>query len=155
MVQAAFPEETTAAEVASTRTPPRCGPAFFENAPEGRFKIAIPCQHVFEELNAEKLDRPIEDRTMMPGEFEPPVPFAGRHACDFQSQSREFRHLVVLIPGERLKASNILRRDHRLMKEPMQLVEPFDAVSLFARHPLARFADVNGMTAPAELLVRT
>jgi len=31
-----------------------------ENVPEGRFKVAIPGQQVFEELNAEKLDSPIE-----------------------------------------------------------------------------------------------
>ena len=91
----------------------------------------------------------------MPGELEPPVSFAGKHARDFQNQSREFRHLAVLMSGERLKASNILRRDHRLMKEPMQLVEAFHAIRLFARHPLARFAGVNAMTAPAELLVGT
>ena len=52
---------------------------------------------------------------MMPGELEPPVAFAGKHARDLQDQSREFRRLVILMPGERLKASNILRRDHRLM----------------------------------------
>lgn len=92
---------------------------------------------------------------MMPDQLKPPVSFAGKHASDLRDQSREFRHLVILMSGKRPKASNILRGDHRLMKEPMQLVEAFHAIPLFARHPLARFADVNAMTAPAELLIRT
>ena len=92
---------------------------------------------------------------MMPGELEPPVSFSGKHARDRQDQSREFRHLVVLMSGERLEASNILGRDNRLMKEPVQLVAPFDAISLFVRHWPALFTDVNAMATPAELLVRT
>jgi hypothetical protein len=92
---------------------------------------------------------------MMPGELEPPVSLAGKHARDLQDQSRKLRHLIVLMPGERLKASNSLRRDHRLMKEPMQLVDAFDAIPIFARDALAFFADVNAMAKPAELLLRT
>lgn len=45
---------------------------------------------------------------MLPGELEPPVSFAGKHARDLQDQSREFCHFVVLMPGERLKAGNVL-----------------------------------------------
>jgi hypothetical protein len=61
----------------------------------------------------------------------------------------------VLMPGERLKASHIPGRDNGLMKEPVQLVEPLDAIPLFARHSLALFTDVNAMATPAELLVWT
>ena len=91
----------------------------------------------------------------MSGELEPPVSFAGKHACDLQDHSREFRHLVVLMRGERLKASNILGRDNGLIKEPVQLVAPLDAIPLFARHSLAFSTDANAMATPAELLVRT
>jgi hypothetical protein len=45
---------------------------------------------------------------MAPGELEPPVSFSGKQACDLQDQSRKFRHLVVFMPGECLKASKIL-----------------------------------------------
>ena len=89
----------------------------------------------------------------MPGELEPPVSFAGKHARDLQDQSREFRHLVVLMRGERLKASNILGRDNGLMKEAVQLVASLDAIPIFAWHSLALFADMNAMATPAELLV--
>src|SRR5208282_1065349 len=92
---------------------------------------------------------------MMSGKLEPPVSFAGKHARDLQDQSREFRHLVVLMRGERLKTSDILGRDNGLMKEPVQLVASLDAILLFARHSLAFFTDVNAMATPAELLVRT
>jgi hypothetical protein len=40
------------------------------------------------------------------------------------------------------------------MKEPVQLVAPFDAIPVFARHSLAFFADVNAAATPGELLVR-
>ncbi len=89
------------------------------------------------------------------GELKPPVPFAGKHARDLQDQSREFRHLVVTMSAERLKASNIPGGDHGLMKELLQLVQPFDAIALVARQSLAPFTDVNAMATPAELLVRT
>jgi hypothetical protein len=59
------------------------------------------------------------------------------------------------MPAERLEASNILYRDHRLMKKTSQLIEPFAEIQLFARHSLALFADMNLMAASAELLVRT
>ena len=58
--QAAVPKRTTAAAIASARGPGGCDPALFENVFEGRFKIAIPGQEVFEKLNAEKLDGPLE-----------------------------------------------------------------------------------------------
>jgi hypothetical protein len=92
---------------------------------------------------------------MVPGKLEPPVSFTREHTRDFQNYSSEFRHLVVLMPGERLQAGNILCRDHRLVKEPMQLFEAFQAIPLFVRHPLARLADVNAMAAPTELFVWT
>jgi hypothetical protein len=92
---------------------------------------------------------------MMPGKLKPPVSFAGKHARDLQDQSREFCHLVVFMSGERRKAGKTRRRDSGLMKEPVQLVAPFDAIPLFAGHSLALFADVNAMATPAELLVRT
>ena len=89
------------------------------------------------------------------GELGPPVPLFGKHARDLQDQNRRFCHLVVLMAGEDLKASNILGRDNGLMKKPVQLVAPLDAIPIFARHSLALFADVNAMATPAELLVRT
>ena len=48
-----------------------------------------------------------------------------------------------------------LSRDNGLMKEPEQLVAPFDVIPLFPRQSLALFTDVKAMTTPAELLVRT
>ncbi|SPE62774.1 hypothetical protein SBV1_90022 [Verrucomicrobia bacterium] len=36
----------------------------------------------------------------------------------------------------------------------MQLIQPLDAIALFARHPLTFLANVNGMTTAAELLIR-
>ena len=92
---------------------------------------------------------------MVPGELEPPVSFAWDHARELQDQSREFRHLVVLLPDEHLKARNILSRDDRLVKKPVQLVAAFDALPLFARHSLALLTDVNAMATPTELLIRT
>jgi len=89
------------------------------------------------------------------GELGPPVPLSRKHARDLQDQSREFRHFVVPMSGEALKASNIPGRYNGLMKEPTQLVQPFDAIPLFALQSLALFTDVNAMTTPAELLVRT
>jgi len=89
------------------------------------------------------------------GELEPAVPFAVKHARNLPNQSREFRHFVVPMSGEGLKASNVLGRDNGLMKEPMQLVQPFDAIPLFARQSQALLTDVNAMATSAELLVRT
>jgi hypothetical protein len=37
-----------------------CYPVLFENVPEGRFKITIPGQEIFEKLNAEKFDGLLE-----------------------------------------------------------------------------------------------
>jgi hypothetical protein len=48
------------AAIASTCSPRRRDSALVENVPEGRFKVAVPGQQVFEELNAEKLDGSIE-----------------------------------------------------------------------------------------------
>ena len=59
------------------------------------------------------------------------------------------------MPGEGPETRNVLGRDGGLMKETMQLVPPFDSISLFARPLLALFTDVNAMATPAELLVRT
>ena len=92
---------------------------------------------------------------MTQGELEPSVPLYWKHARNLQDQSRESRHLVVPMPGEGLKASNIPGRDNRLMKEPVQVVAPFDAFPRFARHSLAFFEDMNAMATPAELLIRT
>ena len=89
------------------------------------------------------------------GELKPAVPFAGKHARDFQDQSREFRHLVVRMPGELLEASNILGRDSGLAEKPVQLVASFDGIPFFARQSLALFAYVNPMAAAAEFLVWT
>lgn len=91
----------------------------------------------------------------MPGKPKPPVPLPGKHARDLQDQSALLRHLLVIMPAEGLEAGNILGRDNGLMKEPVQLVQPFDALALFARQSLALFTDVNAMAAPAKLLVRT
>jgi hypothetical protein len=44
----------------------------------------------------------------MADQFKPPVSFAGKHKRDLQYQSRESGYLVVLMPGERIEASNIL-----------------------------------------------
>jgi hypothetical protein len=41
------------------------------------------------------------------------------------------------------------------MQEPVQLVQPFDAIPPFTRQSLALFTDVDAMATPAELLVRT
>jgi hypothetical protein len=92
---------------------------------------------------------------MLPGEFKPPVSFAGRYARDVQDQSRAVRHLAVIVPSERFKPSHILRRNDRLMNEPIQLVESFNTLPFLPRQLLAFFADVNAMAAPAELFVRT
>jgi len=126
-----------------------------ENLPERRFKIAIPGQEVFEKFDAEKFDCLLEQRAMMPGELEPPVPLPGKHARNLQDQSRVFRHRSVLMADERREASNILVRNNRLVKESVQFIEPFDAIPLFARQSLALLTDVNAMATPAELLVRT
>ncbi|HEY5913692.1 MAG TPA: hypothetical protein VJA21_24150 [Verrucomicrobiae bacterium] len=77
--------------------------------PEGRFKVAIPGEQIFEELNAEKLDSSIEQRTIIPDQPKPPVSLARKHARDLQDLSREFCHWVVLMSGEGVEASNILR----------------------------------------------
>jgi hypothetical protein len=58
--QAAFPKWTATAAIASTRSPRGCDPVLFENVPEGRFKIAIPGQQVFEEFDAEERDTSLE-----------------------------------------------------------------------------------------------
>jgi len=89
----------------------------------------------------------------MPGKLETAVSFAGKHVPDLEDQSREFSHLMVLMPGVRLKTSNILGRDNGLMKKPVQLVAPFDALSILAWYPLALLSDMNAMATPAELLV--
>jgi len=121
----------------------------------GDSKLPIFGQHVVEELMAEKLDGPIKQRTMTPGEFEPPVPFSGKHARYLEYKSCEFGHLLIPVRGEGLKASNIPGRDNGLIEKPVQLVAPFDAILLFLRQPLALLADVKAMAPPAELLVRT
>ena len=59
------------------------------------------------------------------------------------------------MPGQDLNASNIPGRDYGLMKEPMQLVQPFNAIQFVAWQLLALLTDVDAMAAPAELLVRT
>jgi hypothetical protein len=58
--QAAVSKGTTAAAIASTRRPWGFGSTIFEDAPEGRLKVAITCQQVFKELNAEMLDDSME-----------------------------------------------------------------------------------------------
>jgi hypothetical protein len=80
----------------------------FENVPEGRFKIAIPRQQVFEELDAKERNGPVKQGAMAPGELEPPVSFAGKHARDLQDQSREFCDFVVLMRGEGHQTGNVL-----------------------------------------------
>src|SRR5579863_4497518 len=92
---------------------------------------------------------------MAPGELEPPVPLAGKRARNLQDQCRARRHLPVLVAAKGLEAGNIPGRDEGLMKEPIQLLEPFDAVALFARHPLTFPANVNAMATPVEALIRT
>src|SRR6266446_1104995 len=92
---------------------------------------------------------------MTPGELEPPVPFPGKHTRKLQNQSRLLSELGVLMAAEGLEASNILRRNDRLVKESVQLVEPLDAIAFFARHPLTFLAKVNAMATPAEALIRT
>lgn len=92
---------------------------------------------------------------MTPGEFEPPFSFSGKHPRDLQYESCELRYVLIAVPGEGLKASNIRAGDIGLIEEPVQLVPPFDAILLFLRQPLALLADVDAMASPAELLVRT
>ena len=92
---------------------------------------------------------------MLPGELEPSVSFAGKHARNVPYQSREFRHFVVFVAGELFEASNVPGRNNRLMEEPAQLLELFDMIPLFAWHPLTLLADVNAVATPAKLLVRT
>ena len=89
------------------------------------------------------------------GELEPPVPLSGKHARDLQDQSHKLRHLTISMVAEGLEASNILCRDNRLMQEPVQFIQSFDAIPLFTRQSPALFTDVNTMATPAELLVRT
>jgi hypothetical protein len=125
----------------------------FEHVPKRRCKVAISGQQVFEKIHAEKLDGSIKNGAVQPGEFKPPVPLSGKHPCDLQDQSRQFGHLVILMPGKGLEADNVPGRNNGLMKKPMHLVEPFDAVPLFPRGSLALFTDVNAMAARAELLV--
>lgn len=72
-----------------------------------------------------------------------------------EDQSRKFRDFLIRMAGEGLEASNILGRNNGLMKEAMQLVEPCDAIPLFARQSPAVFADIDAMPTPAELLIWT
>jgi hypothetical protein len=99
-----------------------------KDVPEGRFKIAIPPQQVFEKLDAKERNGPGKQEAMALGELEPPVSVAGKHARDLQDQSREFRDFVVLMRGEGLQTGKILGRHKGLSKEPVQLVAPFNAI---------------------------
>lgn len=90
---------------------------------------------------------------MASGELEPTVSFRWNNADNLPDQSRMLRHLPVRMVAKSLEASDIPTRDHRLMKEPMQLAQPFDAIACFTRRSLAFLADVDAMAAPAELLV--
>ena len=94
-------------------------PVFFEIVPKRRFKITIPRQQVSEKIHAEQRDAPIKQRAVALGELEPPIPFSGKHPRNLQDQSRQFRHLMILMPGKALQASNILVGDIGLIEEAM------------------------------------
>jgi predicted ATPase len=47
------------------------------------------------------------------------------------------------------------RKNHRLVKEAKQFIEPFGGIQFLARDLLALLADVSAMATSAELFVRT
>jgi hypothetical protein len=153
-IEAAIFEWTTAAAIAIARGPWGCYPISSKNIPERRLEIAISCQEVLEELTSEKLERTLEERTMTPGELEPPVPLARKHARNLQDQSRVFSHLPVRMGAERFQTGKILAREVRLVEKSVQLVQSFHAIALSSRDPLTVLAGVNAMAATTEALIR-
>src|SRR5512133_648341 len=90
----------------------------------------------------------------MASEVKPSFSFSGKHESNLADQSGLCCDLRVYVANEDLQASKILGRDEGLVKEAAQFVQPFDAITLCARHALTFLTNVNLMAMPAKALIR-